>query len=57
MLYNGETFWTYDDPVQILQKTAYIQAKGLGGAMMWSLDGDDDNATLTKTIDHGLSTP
>jgi chitinase len=56
-LYNGETFWTFDDPVQILQKTAYIQAKGLGGAMMWSLDGDDDNASLTKAIDHGLSLP
>ncbi len=53
-LYDGTTFWTYDDPVQILQKMAYIRIKGLGGAMMWSLDGDDDNATLTRTIDAGL---
>jgi chitinase len=56
-LYNGTTFWTYDDPVQILQKAAYIRLKGLGGAMMWSLDGDDENATLTRTIDAGLWTP
>ena len=56
-LYDGTTFWTYDDPVQILQKTAYIRIKGLGGAMVWSLDGDDDNATLTRTINAGLWTP
>jgi chitinase len=56
-LYDGTTFWTYDDPAQILQKTAYIRLEGLGGAMMWSLDGDDENATLTRTISAGLWTP
>jgi chitinase len=53
-LYDGTTFWTYDDPFQMLQKTVYIRAKGLGGAMMWSLDGDDDNASLTKAVSAGL---
>ncbi|GIM98149.1 glycoside hydrolase family 18 protein [Paractinoplanes toevensis] len=53
-LFDGTTFWTYDDPAQMLQKTRYIRAKGLGGAMMWSLDGDDDNASLTKAISAGL---
>jgi chitinase len=53
-LFDGTTFWTYDDPAQMLQKTLYIRAKGLGGAMMWSLDGDDDNASLTKAISAGL---
>jgi chitinase len=56
-LYDGTTFWTYDDPAQILQKTVYIRAKGLGGAMMWSLDGDDDSATLTRTVSAGLWSP
>jgi chitinase len=56
-LSNGTTFWTYDDPAQLLQKTAYIRTSGLGGAMMWSLDGDDENASLTKTISAGLWTP
>ena len=54
-LWNGETFWTYDDPTQLAQKTAYIKMEGLGGAMMWSLDGDDENASLTKAISTGLS--
>src|SRR3954452_6753834 len=56
-LFDGTTYWTYDDPAQLLQKTLYIRAKGLGGAMMWSLDGDDDKASLTKTIAAGLWTP
>jgi len=56
-LSDGTTFWTYDDPAQILQKTAYIRAEGLGGAMMWSLDGDDERASLTRTISAGLRTP
>jgi chitinase len=54
-LFDGTTFWTYDDPAQLLQKTLYIRAKGLGGAMMWSLDGDDDNASLTKAVNLGLT--
>jgi chitinase len=53
-LFDGTTFWTYDDPAQILQKTAYIRAEGLGGSMVWSLDGDDEHATLTRTISAGL---
>ncbi|WP_430789721.1 glycoside hydrolase family 18 protein [Actinoplanes sp. G11-F43] len=53
-LFDGTTFWTYDDPAVLLQKTLYIRAKGLGGAMMWSLDGDDEKATLTRTIATGL---
>jgi chitinase len=56
-LYDGTTFWTYDDPAQILAKTAYIRSEGLGGAMVWSLDGDDENATLTRTISAGLWAP
>jgi len=54
---NGTNFWTYDDPAQILQKTAYIRSKGLGGAMMWSLDGDDENASLTRAVSTGLGSP
>ncbi|MDT4990913.1 MAG: chitinase [Actinoplanes sp.] len=56
-LSNGTTFWTYDDPAQVLQKTAYIRSAGLGGAMMWSLDGDDENASLTRAVSAGLRTP
>ena len=56
-LFDGTTFWTYDDPAQMLQKTLWIRSEGLGGAMMWSLDGDDEKASLTKAIAAGLWTP
>ncbi|HWG99893.1 MAG TPA: glycoside hydrolase family 18 protein [Pilimelia sp.] len=53
-LFDGTTFWTFDDPYVVLQKATYIRDHKLRGAMVWSLDGDDANATLTKTIGYGL---
>ena len=55
-LFNGttSTFWTYDDPAVLAQKTAYIREERLAGAMSWSLDGDDDKATLTTALWAGL---
>ncbi|WP_084571251.1 glycosyl hydrolase family 18 protein [Deinococcus misasensis] len=53
-VFDGTTFWSYDDEQVILEKTNYIKAKGLGGSMVWSLDGDDANATLAKAIYNGL---
>jgi chitinase len=47
-IYDGTTFWNYDDPQAIAAKMDYIKAKGLGGAMFWSLDGDD--GTLIAAI-------
>jgi chitinase len=54
-LFDGNTFWTFDDPLVLLQKMLYIRTQGLGGAMVWELSGDDANATLTKTIHFGLN--
>ncbi|MGH8878341.1 MAG: glycosyl hydrolase family 18 protein, partial [Stackebrandtia sp.] len=39
--YDRSQFWSYDDPEMVTQKLAYIAERGLGGAMIWSLDGDD----------------
>jgi len=32
-LFDGRTFWSYDDPHVLSQKTAYVKANGLGGTM------------------------
>jgi chitinase len=53
-LFNGTTFWTFDDPLVIAQKSLYVRQQRLGGAMVWSLDADDANATLTRTLFAGL---
>ena len=49
-LYDGNEFWSYDDPAVMLQKAAYIRLKGLGGSMLWSLDQDDAKASLTTAL-------
>jgi chitinase len=53
-LFDGTTFWTFDDPAVIAAKTAYIRHAHLGGAMVWSLDGDDPSGTLTQALYSGL---
>ncbi|SNR38597.1 chitinase [Haloechinothrix alba] len=53
-LYDGDEWWSYDDPAVLERKAEYITDRGLGGSMMWSLDGDDANATLTSTLADAL---
>ncbi|MFE6488605.1 glycoside hydrolase family 18 protein [Streptomyces sp. NPDC057757] len=54
-LFDGTTFWTYDDPQVLSTKTDYIRRHRLGGAMIWSLDGDTPDGELIRAIDKGLS--
>ncbi|MFJ9517258.1 glycoside hydrolase family 18 protein [Kitasatospora sp. NPDC101801] len=54
-LFDGTTLWTYDDPTVLRTKAAYVQLRGLGGAMVWALDGDTPNGELYAAIDQGLS--
>jgi len=50
--FDGNTFWTYDDPQLVREKAGYVKTKGLGGVMMWSLDGDD--GSLVEAMTDGL---
>ena len=56
-LYDGTQWWSYDDPVTIARKMVYVRHNHLGGAMVWSLDGDDSTGSLTSAIDDALSGP
>jgi chitinase len=51
-LYDDNVFWSYDDPTLIQAKGTYVKNRGLGGLMMWSLDGDD--GSLVTAISNGL---
>ncbi len=51
-IFDGTTFWNYDDPQVIADKMAYIKQKQLGGTVIWSLDSDD--GTLITAVYNGL---
>ncbi|MEU9702706.1 glycoside hydrolase family 18 protein [Streptomyces sp. NPDC047981] len=53
-LFDGTNLWTYDDPWVLGTKSAYVRAKGLGGAMFWSLDGDTPDGELITAVDRVL---
>ncbi|MFF9149791.1 glycoside hydrolase family 18 protein [Streptomyces sp. NPDC014861] len=54
-LFDGTTLWTYDDPSVLRTKSAWVRTHGLGGAMIWSLDGDTADGELISAIDRGLT--
>lgn len=56
-LFDGETFWGFDDPESICHKMAYIHEHQLGGAMFWELSGDTSDGVLAEAIDQGLNNP
>ncbi|WP_031296073.1 glycosyl hydrolase family 18 protein, partial [Pseudogulbenkiania ferrooxidans] len=37
--YDGNEFWSYDDPATIRGKLDYVRSQQLGGVFSWSLDG------------------
>lgn len=53
-IFNGSTMWTFDDPTEIARKTAWAKGNGLGGAMVWSLDGDTPNGELFAAVSQGI---
>jgi chitinase len=47
-IYNGSTWWSYDNPATLTTKMNYIVNSGLGGVMFWELSGD--NGDLIRAI-------
>lgn len=52
-IFNGNTFWSFDDPATIADKMSYVQAQGLGGAFLWDFSGDDAQGSLLAAIKAG----
>jgi chitinase len=53
-LFDGTTFWTFDDPPIMTAKAQYVARKHLGGIMFWELSGDTPNGELIAAIANGL---
>jgi chitinase len=56
-IYNGQTFWTYEDPVSIRYKVSYAANLRLGGVMIWELSGDTTDAELLGSAYRALHHP
>jgi chitinase len=56
-LFDGWTFWTYEDPVSIRFKASYAAHQHLGGAMIWELSGDTVDAELLRIAYNSLRDP
>jgi chitinase len=56
-LFDGQTFWTYEDPVSVRYKVSYAHRQHLGGVMIWELSGDTTDAELLNMVYHSLHHP
>jgi len=53
-IYDGSTFWSFDNPTTLADKMAYAKVQGLGGAFLWDFSGDDATGSLIGAISTGL---
>ena len=53
-IFNGTTFWTFDDPLTLQTKMTYVKNRGLGGAMLWELSNDTTDGELITALFNGL---
>ncbi|WP_434027503.1 glycosyl hydrolase family 18 protein [[Pseudomonas] boreopolis] len=51
--YDGNTFWSYDNPAMVTEKMNYVKVQGLGGAFFWEFSGDYQGELL-RTLGEGL---
>lgn len=56
-LFDGHTFWTFEDPVSVRYKVSYASSQHLGGVMIWELSGDTADAELLNTAYRSLRHP
>jgi chitinase len=56
-LYDGQTFWTYEDPVSVRYKVSYARDQHLGGVMIWELSEDTSDAELLTTAYRSMRHP
>ena len=52
-LFDGTTFWTFDDQAVMQDKAEYVRQNGLGGVMFWELSGDTPDGELIGAIAGG----
>jgi len=54
-LFDGDSFWTYDDEISIERKAAFARERNLGGLMIWELGEDDSGSTLLRAAHNAIA--
>jgi chitinase len=54
-LFDGDVFWTYEDPTSVAYKASFARTQGLGGLMIWELGDDDGSSVLLKAAHRALN--
>jgi chitinase len=53
-LFDGDTFWTFDDPASIRAKATFARSQHVAGLMLWELGEDTTEATLLSAAHKAL---
>ncbi len=56
-LFDGSTFWTYEDPTSARTKARFARDEHLGGVMAWELSEDSADSALLRAAHLGLLGP
>ena len=56
-LFDGGTFWTYEDPTSARTKARFARDEHLGGVMAWELSEDSADSALLRAAHLGLLGP
>ncbi|MBE0008895.1 MULTISPECIES: glycosyl hydrolase family 18 protein [unclassified Arthrobacter] len=55
--FDGDQWWSYDNPETVRLKSDYILERGLGGGMWWDLAGNRDGSLFAVLSDELLNAP
>ena len=56
-LFDGGTFWTYEDPTSARTKARFARDEHLGGVMAWELSEESADSALLRAAHLGLLGP
>ena len=55
--FDGQTFWSFDNPLTIAWKTTYVRDQCLRGAMFWEMSGDSATGDLIGALRGSFDDP
>jgi chitinase len=55
--FDGQEFWTFDDPQSLGWKVEFIRSEGLRGTMFWEMSGDSDTGDLIRALRNSFDQP